>query len=38
MHQKKSQAELLARYGNSIVLMDATYKTAKYELPLFLLL
>ena len=23
------------RYGNSIVLLDATYKTTKYEMPLF---
>ena len=35
VHQEKWQAELLARYGNRIVLMDATYKTTKYELPLF---
>jgi len=33
MQQEKWEAELLARYGNSIVLMDATYKTTKYELP-----
>ena len=25
------------RYGNTIALMDATYKTTRYELPLFLL-
>jgi len=35
VHEEKWQAELLARYRNSIVLMDATYKTTKYELPLF---
>ena len=35
VHQEKWQAELLMRYGNSIVLMDATYKTTKYEIPLF---
>ena len=35
VHQEKWQTELLTRYGSSIVLMDATYKTTKYELPLF---
>ena len=35
MHQEKWQTELLMRYGNSNVLMDATYKTTKYEIPLF---
>ena len=35
IHQEKWQQELLAEYGNDISLMDATYKTTKYELPLF---
>ena len=35
VHQEKWQSELLMRYGNTIVLMDATYKTTKYEIPLF---
>lgn len=28
---------LLNRYGNSLVLLDATYKTCKYAVPLFFL-
>jgi len=35
VHQEQWQQQLLNRYGNTIVLMDATYKTTKYELPLF---
>ena len=35
IHQKKWQQELLQLYGNDICLIDATYKTTKYELPLF---
>ena len=35
IHQEKWQQELLTKYGNDISLMDATYKTTKYELPLF---
>ena len=35
VHQEPWQKELLKRYGNIITLMDATYKTTKYELPLF---
>ena len=34
-HQTKFQRRLLGRYGNSICLLDATYKTTKYSLPLF---
>ena len=30
IHQSKWQQELLARYGNTISLIDATYKTTKY--------
>ena len=29
--------ELFHRYGNELVLLDATYKTTKYTLPLFFL-
>ena len=35
VHQSKVQRRLLGRYGNSICLLDATYKTTKYSLPLF---
>jgi hypothetical protein len=35
VHQQKWQRELMARYGNHISLIDATYRTMKYELPLF---
>ena len=29
--------KLLAKYGNDLVLLDATYKTGRYVLPLFFL-
>ncbi|XP_049330199.1 uncharacterized protein LOC111189631 isoform X1 [Astyanax mexicanus] len=35
IHQNKEQQRLLQRYGE-MVLLDATYKTSKYALPLFL--
>ena len=35
VHQEQWQQQLLRRYGNTIVLIDATYKTTKYELPMF---
>ena len=35
VHQEKWQQELIVKYGNSVSLMDATYKTTKYNLPLF---
>lgn len=35
VYQTDWQKELLARYGNSISLIDATYKTTRYELALF---
>ena len=35
VHQTEWQKELLKRYGNTISLIDATYKTTRYELPLF---
>ena len=34
-HQTKDQRRLLERYGNEISMLDATYKTTKYSLPLF---
>ena len=35
IHQEDWQKELLACYGNIVTLMDATYKTTKYSMPLF---
>ena len=35
VHQEKWQIELLSRYSNKMSLIDATYKTTKYDLPLF---
>ena len=35
IHQSKWQQELLARYGNTISVIDATYKITKYDLALF---
>ena len=37
IHQDPWQQRLLTKYGNTISLLDATYKTTKYELPLFFL-
>ena len=37
VHQTKQQQQLLQRYGNDICLLDATYKTTRYSLPLFFL-
>ena len=37
IHQELWQQQLLTKYGNTISLLDATYKTTKYELPLFFL-
>ena len=31
------QKRLMTRYGNKMTLLDATYKTTKYSLPLFFL-
>lgn len=36
-HQTAWQRYLISRYGNEIMLVDATYKTMRYELPLFFL-
>ncbi|XP_069103101.1 uncharacterized protein [Argopecten irradians] len=37
IYQSKWQRNLLARYGNELVYLDATYRTTKYALPLFFL-
>ena len=37
VHQTKSQKYLLKKYGNNICLLDATYKTSRYSVPLFFL-
>ena len=37
IHQEEWQKDLLKIYGNTITLMDATYKTTKYSVPLFFL-
>lgn len=34
-HQTEMQRHLLSRYGNDICLLNATYKTTRYALPLF---
>ena len=36
-HQTAWQKQLMNLYGNEISLLDATYKTMRYELPLFFL-
>jgi len=35
VHQEPWQQQLMLKYGNIISLMDATYKTTQYDLPLF---
>ena len=35
VYQSNWQKDLLKRYGNEILLLDATYKTTRYALPLF---
>ena len=37
VHQTQYQRDLVKKYGNKIVLLDATYKTTKYDVPLFFL-
>lgn len=37
VHQTAWQQRLLRLYGNAICLLDATYKTTRYALPLFFL-
>ncbi|XP_048587483.1 uncharacterized protein LOC125570216 [Nematostella vectensis] len=36
-HQTAWQRHLMGRYGNEIMLLDATYKTMRFDLPLFFL-
>ena len=35
VHQELWQQQLMLKYGNIVSLMDATYKTTHYNLPLF---
>ena len=37
VHQEEWQRDLMVKYGNTISLMDATYKTTQYDLPLYIL-
>ncbi len=37
VHMEEWQCRLLVKYGNTLSLLDATYKMTKYALPLFLL-
>lgn len=37
VHQEPWQQKLMLKYGNTLSLLDATYKTTKYAFPLFLL-
>ena len=37
-HQSKEQKRLMRKYGNHIGLLDATYKTTRYAIPLFFVL
>ena len=37
VYQAKWQQRLLLKYGNELSLIDATYKTTRYALPLFFL-
>ena len=34
-HQEEWQRGLLCKYGSKVTIIDATYKTTKYNLPLF---
>ena len=36
-YQDKEMKRLYKRYGKNLVLLDATYKTSKYSIPLFFL-
>jgi len=36
-HQSKWQQEILRLYGSDVCLIDATYKTTVYDMPLFFL-
>ena len=35
LHQTKWQREKLLKYGNTMILIDATYKTTPYDVPVF---
>ena len=35
VYQSKWQIDFMKRYGNELILLDATYKTTRYALPLF---
>lgn len=35
IHQTKHQRHLLSLYGNDICLLDGTYRTSRYNLPLY---
>ena len=35
VHQSKEMKNMYKRYGNDIILLDATYKITRYALPLF---
>ena len=37
VHQENWQKDLLVKYGNTMTLIDATYKTTRYDLALFFL-
>lgn len=37
MHQTQWQKEMLLTYGQEISLLDATYKTSMWDMPLYLL-
>ena len=37
IYQSTEMQQMFHRYGNQLILLDATYKTAKYALPLFFL-
>ena len=37
VHQEKWQQDLLSKYGSDLTMIDATYRTTKYDIPLFFL-
>ena len=37
VHQTQWQKAMLSKYGNTMTMIDATYKTTKYDVPLFFL-
>ena len=36
VHQSVHQKHLMERYGDELIMLDATYRTMKYAVPLFL--